>query len=89
MSNDLIENKIKDHEKRIEKLEDTYSTLKTMNYRLGCVEDSIKGMGDKLDEALTKQINEKSHKWDKLIDYIFYFVVATILGYVAIKLGLK
>ena len=89
MSDDLIKEKIKEHDKRITKLEDLTSTLQTMDYRLGNVEGTIKGMDEKLDNALTSPNTEKAKKWEKLIDYIFYFFLACILGYIAIKLGIK
>lgn len=79
------EGRLNEHEKRIDKLEDTYSTLQTLNYRMGEVEGVVKDIGKKIDSSL----QEKGNKWNKLIDYLFYFIVATILGYVAIKLGLK
>lgn len=85
MSEDLIKEKFDNHEERIEQLEKNTKILETMNYRLGQMEESIKGINKKLDN---KQ-DEKGKKWDKLIDYLFYFVIATILGYLAIKLGLK
>lgn len=92
MDKDLINEKFKntdeklsDHEKRISKLEDTYSTLQAMNLKISNVESDIKEMKS----FIQNNTNEKGKKWDKLVDYLFYFVIATILGYVAIKLGLK
>jgi hypothetical protein len=85
MSDDLIKEKFDNHEERISDLERNTKVLETMNYRLGQMETSVKSINNKLDGTL----NEKGKKWDKLIDYIFYAILATLLGYVAVKLGLK
>lgn len=77
--------KLHDHEKRIDELENTYNILQQLVYRIQNVEKSIDKLGKKLDE--TKY--EKSKKWDKLIDYLFYFVVGAILGYIALHINLK
>lgn len=85
MSEDLIKEKFDNHEERITTLEHSTRVLETMNYRLGQMETTIKTINTKLDN----RENEKGKKWDKLIDYLFYFIVALILGYVAYKLGIK
>jgi len=85
MSEDLIKEKFDNHEERITSLEHSTKVLETMNYRLGKMEETIKSINGKLDN----KESEKGKKWDKLIDYLFYFVIATILGYVAYKLGIK
>lgn len=85
MSDDLIKEKFDNHEERINSLEKSTKVLETMNYRLGQMETTIKSINTKLDNTE----NEKGKKWDKLIDYLFYFFVALILGYVAYKLGIK
>jgi len=85
MSDDLIKEKFDNHEERISDLERNTKVLETMNYRLGQMETSVKSINSKLDSTL----GEKGKKWDKLIDYIFYAILALLLGYVAVKLGLK
>lgn len=85
MSEDLIKEKFDNHEERITTLEHSTRVLETMNYRLGQMETTIKTINTKLDN----KENEKGKKWDKLIDYLFYFIIALILGYVAYKLGIK
>lgn len=85
MSDDLIKEKFNNHEERIEQLEKNTKILETMNYRIGQMETTIKSINNKLDN----KEEEKGKKWDKLIDYLFYFIVALILGYVAYKLGIK
>lgn len=79
-------------EEKIEKLEDTYKIMEKMDFRMGNVEKSIEGINNKLDkqelkieEEVYKEDKQKSIKWDKLIDYIFY----AVLAYALIKLGLK
>ena len=32
---------------------------------------------------------EKGKKWDKLIDYLFYFIIAALLGYIIHRMGIK
>ena len=85
MSEDLIKEKFDNHEERITSLEHSTKVLETMNYRIGQMETTIKSINSKLD---TRE-SEKGKKWDKLIDYLFYFIVAAILSYVAYKLGIK
>lgn len=85
MSEDLIKEKFDNHEERITSLEHSTRVLETMNYRLGQMETTIKTINTKLDA----KVDEKGKKWDKLIDYLFYFIIALILGYVAYKLGIK
>lgn len=85
MSEDLIKEKFDNHEERISSLEHSTRVLETMDYRLGQMETTIKSINTKLDT----QKDEKGKKWDKLIDYIFYFIIAAILSYVAYKLGIK
>lgn len=85
---DLIAEKFKNqqksidnHEERIEDLEKTYAIMQKMDYRVENIENSISDINTKLD----KQSNEKGMKWDKLIDYLFY----AVLAYCLYKLGLK
>lgn len=89
MSEDLIREKLENHEKRIETLENSTSDFKTVVYRLDILEKSIATMNAKLDLALKKDDEDKSKKWDKLIEYIFYAVLGLLLGYIAYKLGIK
>ena len=73
--------RLDEHDEKISKLEDTYSTLQNMNYRMGEVEKSVESINNKLDN----QQEKKSVKWDKLVDYLFYAFVA----YALMKLGIK
>lgn len=89
MSDDLIKEKMDNHEKRIEALENNTSDFKTVVYRLDLLEKTITTMNIKLDLALSKEASAKSEKWDKLIEYIFYSVLAILLGYIAYNLGIQ
>lgn len=92
MSDDLIAEKfsqhsdeLKEHDRRISDLEKTYSIMQKMDLRVSNIEKSVGTINAKLD----KQSEEKGMKWDKLIDYLFYFLIATLLGLLVHKLGLK
>lgn len=92
MSDDLInekfnqhEKELNEHDKRITDLEKTYSIMEKMDLRVGNIEESV----DTINKKLDKQSEEKGMKWDKLIDYLFYFLIALLLGLLVHKLGLK
>lgn len=89
MSEDLIKERLNNHEKRIETLESSTSDFKTVVYRLDILEKTIATMNAKLDLALSKEEESKSKKWDKFIEYIFYAVVGILITYIAYKLGFK
>ena len=67
--------RLDDHDNEIEELKKTYAIMEKMNYRMENVEKSVTSINNK--------------KWDKLIDYIFYSVIAVILVLVYTKLGLN
>lgn len=73
--------RLDDHDERIEKLEKNTAILEKMDYRMGNVEKTV----DKINNKLDSKSEEKGLKWDKLIDYLFY----AILAYALFKLGLK
>lgn len=77
--------RLDEQEKNIDELKKTYIIMEKMDFRMENVEKNVAGINTKLEEV----DKSKGRKWDKLIDYIFYFILATILGYIAIKLGLK
>ena len=74
---------------KITNLEKTYSIMEKMDYRMGKVESAVEKIDQKLDCKVSEDAKVKSNKWDKLIDYIFYSVLAIILGLIYTKLGLK
>ena len=81
--------RINEHDERIDKLEKTYSIMEKMDYRMGKVESAVEKIDQKLDNKVSEDDKSKGKKWDKLVDYIFYSVLAVILGLIYIKLGLK
>ena len=92
MEKELIEEKfkhhdekIKDHEKRIDELESTYNILQQLVFRIEKLETTV----DKIDKKLDETKTEKVKKWDKLIDYLFYFIIGAILGYIALHLNIR
>lgn len=80
-----IDKTIEIHEKRISNLEKTYQVMEKMEYRMNLMEKTMASMDEKLDA----QTSEKGKKWDKLIDYVFYFVIAALLGYIIHQMGIK
>lgn len=78
-----------DHEKRIDSLEKTYSIMEKMNYRMEKMETAVEKIDKKLDAKVQEDNQVKGKKWDKLIDYLFYAILALLLGYIAMNLGLK
>lgn len=68
-------------EEKIEKLEETYKIMEKMDYRMSNVEGTVTEIKNEIKSSLS----DKGKKWDKLIDYIFY----AILAYCLYKLGLK
>lgn len=85
---DEHDEKFKKHDEEISELKETNAILKNMNYRMEQVETSVEKIDKKLDEKVQEDLKVKSNKWEKLIDYIFYFFVAATLGIVAFKIGL-
>ena len=81
--------RIDDHDKRLDKLEKTYSIMEKMDYRIGKLETTIEKMDNKLDSKINQDSENKGKKWDKLLDYLFYSVIAILLALLYSKLGLK
>lgn len=77
--------RLDEHENEINELKKTYAIMEKMDFRMENVEKNVAGINAKLEDVE----KSKGKKWDKLVDYIFYFILATLLGFVAIKLGLK
>ena len=83
-------------EAKIDELEKTYAIMQQMSYRMGRVEDSVDKINQKLDNnfqeilnAKTQHAKEKSKKWDKFIDYLFYVIVGAVITLALTKIGLK
>lgn len=81
----IVDKEIEKHEKRITSLEKTYSIMEKMDYRVSQIEKTIA----EIDKKLDANSEEKGKKWDKLIDYIFYAIIAALLGYLSHQIGLK
>lgn len=88
MSDDLIEEKFKvqdktinNHEERIKNLEKIYVIMAKMETSINSIKEDVVNIKTKQNE----ENNKKVMKWDKLIDYIFY----AILAYCLYKLGIK
>ena len=73
--------RIDEHDEQIKELQNTYSIMEKMDYRMGNVENNV----SEIKEDIQKSKEQKGMKWDKLIDYLFY----AILAYALFKLGLK
>ena len=80
--------RLDDHDIRLENLEKTYSIMEKMDYRMGQVETAVDKIDKKLDAKVNETDKEKSKKWDKLVDYIFYTILGAIMLLVLNKVGL-
>lgn len=76
-----INKKLDLYENKFLKLDETYLLITKLNCRIDNLESLIEKVNNKLEQNLTS----KGKKWDKLIDYLFYAIVA----YALFKLGLK
>lgn len=88
--------RINENEERLDALEKTYALMEKMDYRMGRVEDSVDKISQKLDSnykelmsTKNQNTNEKSKKWDKLIDYLFYAIVGAVVMFVLTKIGIN
>lgn len=85
MSDDLIKDKFENHEDRITQLEKNTKILETMNYKIGEMENNIKSINNKLDSK--EEVKQKDIKgW---ISFFMQAILTIVIGYIAIKLGLK
>lgn len=73
--------RLDEHDEQIKELQNTYTIMEKMDYRMGNVENNV----SEIKEDIQKSKEQKGMKWDKLIDYLFY----AILAYALFKLGLK
>lgn len=73
--------RIDEHDEQIKELQNTYSIMEKMDYRMSNVEDNV----SEIKTEIQKGKEQKGMKWDKLIDYLFY----AILAFALFKLGLK
>lgn len=84
--------RLDEHDKSINELKKTYAIMENMNYRMGNVEKSVESINIKLDRQ-EKEISAESvkdvKKKSELVDYILKGILTILIGYIAIKLGLK
>jgi len=73
--------RIDEHDKELDELKKTYSIMEKMDYRMSNVENNV----TEIRKDIQNGKEQKGMKWDKLIDYLFY----AILAYALFKLGLK
>lgn len=73
--------RLDEHDTRLDSLEKTYSIMEKMDYRMRNVENTVTAIKN----DIQKGKEQKGMKWDKLIDYLFY----AILAFALFKLGLK
>ena len=73
--------RLDEHDTRLDSLERTYSIMEKMDYRMGNVENTVTAIKN----DIQKGKEQKGMKWDKLIDYLFY----AILAFALFKIGLK
>lgn len=73
--------RLDEHDTRLDSLEKTYSIMEKMDYRMENVENTVTAIKN----DIQKGKEQKGMKWDKLIDYLFY----AILAFALFKLGLK
>ena len=73
--------RLDEYDGQIKELQNTYTIMEKMDYRMGNVENDV----SEIKEDIQKSKEQKGMKWDKLIDYLFY----AILAYALFKLGLK
>lgn len=99
MNEDLINEKFKNHNEKLEDHETRIKTLEKLYTIMGKMEISLKNLQNDVGEMKTttqanfnninKKLNEeteqKAFKWEKLIDYLFYALIA----YCLYKLGIK
>ena len=76
---------IDNHETRITYLEKNTAILEKMDYRIGNVEKSI----TKIDSKLDQKQNEKQKDIKSWISFFIEAILTILIGYIAIKLGLK
>ena len=73
--------RIDEHDEDIKELKNTYKIMEKMDYRMGNVENNV----TEIKKEIQEKKEQKGMKWDKLVDYLFYAVLACAL----FKLGLK
>lgn len=80
--------RLDEHDCQLKELTNVYVALTKMDTKVANVEtdvSEIKGDIKSLKSSASEPTKEKALKWDKLIDYIFY----AVLAYALFRLGIK
>lgn len=80
--------RLDEHDRQLKELTNVYVALTKMDTKVANVETDVSEIKTDikgLKSSASEPTKEKASKWDKLIDYLFY----AILAYALIKLGLK
>ena len=70
-----INKKLDLYENKFLKLDETYLLITKLNCRI----DNLESLIEKVNNKLEQNVTSKGKKWDKLIDYLFYAIVAYAL----------
>ena len=85
MNEELVEKRLKDIENKLDKLMELVTQTQLQEYRISVAEKSVKDLSAKV-TVLEKRNGEAAIKWFTMIGG---GIVTILLGYIAVKLGLK
>ena len=85
MTEEVVERRLSDIEEKIDKLTDLISQTQLQEYRLSVVEQDIKNIKSKVSD-LDKRAGNIALKW---IAGIGSGIMTILLGYIAVRVGLK
>lgn len=85
MNDELVEKRLSDIESKIDKLTDIVSQTQLQEFRIKQLEDVVKENTRKL-TALEKQAGNTALKW---LGIIGAGIITLLLGFIAVKLGMK
>ena len=85
MNEELVEKRLKDIENKLDKLMELVTQTQLQEYRISVAERSVKDLSAKV-TVLEKRNGETAIKWFTIIGG---GIVTILLGYIALKLGLK
>ena len=71
-------------ESNTKRLADGDSTMNLINYRLGQIDDKL----DKLDSGVEALQAKPAKRWDAITGQVVNWIIALLLGVLAIKIGL-
>ena len=85
MNEELVEKRLKDIESKLDKLMELVTQTQLQEYRISVAEKSVKDLSAKV-TVLEKRNGETAIKWFTMIGG---GIVTILLGFIAVKLGLK